>query len=125
MSPKICWRDCPVEKIFLDYTACDSYRKHDYLSKYALDYLKQQLSTGLEYELLGFRNSWVINFKKRVGQSASVVVDMKLSKDIISGDKLKLKAFLEATNLFDTDYSEQSDIPMPGRWLKAGGRLEF
>ena len=125
VSPKKCFRDVPIEKIFIEYTALDSYRKHDYLSKYALDYLKQQLSTGIEYELLGFKNSWVLNFKKRIGQDPYVTADMKLSKDIIRKGKLNFTAFLEATNLFDTDYSEQSDIPMPGRWLKAGAHLEF
>jgi iron complex outermembrane receptor protein len=123
--PKKFLRHSPIEKIFIEYTALDSYRKHDYLSKYALDYLKQQLSTGIEYELLGFKNSWVINFKKRVGQAPYIVADMKLSKDIIRKGKLNFTAFFEATNLFDADYSEQSDIPMPGRWLKAGAHLEF
>ncbi|MCX5686430.1 MAG: TonB-dependent receptor [Candidatus Omnitrophica bacterium] len=125
ISPKTCWRESPVEKIFFEYTACDSYRKHDYLSKYALDYLKQQISFGIEYDIVGFKNSWVLNFKKRVGQAPCIVADFKLSKNIINKGKLNLTAFFEATNLFDTDYSEQSDVSMPGRWFKSGGRIEF
>ncbi|MFH0763563.1 MAG: TonB-dependent receptor [Candidatus Omnitrophota bacterium] len=125
ISPRVLWRECPVEKVYFDYTALDSYRKHDYLSKYALDYLKHHISSGLEFELFGFKNAWVLNFKKRVGDPACVVVDMKLSKDIIRKGRLYFKVFLEATNLFDADYSEQSGIPMPGRWIKSGGRIEF
>ena len=115
-----------IERFFLNYTALDSYRKHDYLSKYALDYLKQQISAGMDYSLFGFKNSWVLNYKKRVGDvSSSVVVDTKLVKGIIKREKLAFEAFLEITNLFDEDYSEQSGIPMPGRWIKSGVRLEF
>ena len=115
-----------AERFFLSYTALDSYRKHDYLSKYALDYLKDQISAGIDYSLFGFKNSWVLNYKKRVGDtSSSVVVDTKLVKGIINKDKLNFEAFLEITNIFDEDYSEQSGISMPGRWVKSGVRLEF
>jgi vitamin B12 transporter len=126
ITPRKIESSFPIDRFFLDYTTIDSYRKHDYLSKYALDYLKQQISAGIDYSLFGFKNSWVLNYKKRVGDmSSSVVVDTKLTKGIIKRDKLALEAFLEITNLFDEDYSEQSGIPMPGRWIKSGVRLEF
>ena len=119
-------RALSLNKIFMNYTVLDLFDKHDYLSKYALDYLKQQISGGIEYSLFGFTNSWVLNYKKRIGDtSSSVVVDMKLTKEIIRKKGLTFEAFIEITNLFDTDYSEQSGIPMPGRWLKSGARLEF
>jgi vitamin B12 transporter len=115
-----------IERFFLNYTCLDSYRKHDYISKYALDYLKQQISSGIEYSLFGFKNSWVLNYKKRVADTrSSFVVDTKLAKGIIRRERLAFEAFLEITNLFDEDYSEQSGIPMPGRWIKSGVRLEF
>lgn len=112
-------------RISLDYTALDQYRKHDYFSKYALDYLKQHISGRLECEILGFKNYWVVNYKKRIGDSGFIVVDTKISKEIVRKGKVALEAFLSASNLFDIDYSEQSDISMPGRWIKSGGRLEF
>lgn len=118
-------KDFPLSKVFISYTGLDEYNKHDYLSKYALDYLKQQITGGIEYTLFGFTNSWVLNYKKRVGQSDSVVVDTKLIKDIIKRKDLTFEAFLEITNLCDADYSEQSGIPMPGRWIKSGVRLQF
>jgi len=115
----------PIKKIFVDHTMLDVYAKHDYFSKYALDYLKQQISGGIEYELFGFRNSWILNFKKRIGNSGYMITDTKLSKDIIRQDKLSFEVFFEISNLFGVDYSEQSNIPMPGRWVKSGGRVEF
>jgi len=126
ITPRKVKNSFPIDRFFLNYTALDLYRKHDYLSKYALDYLKQQISAGIDYSLFGFKNSWVLNYKKRVGDtSTSVVVDTKLIKEIIKKDKLAFEVFLEITNLFDEDYSEQSGIPMPGRWLKSGVRVEF
>lgn len=126
ISPRKIERSFPIERFFLDYTALDLYRKHDYLSKYALDYLKQQISAGIDYSLFGFKNSWVLNYKKRVGPSNTcVVVDTKLIKGIIKKETIVFEVFLEITNLFDEDYSEQSGIPMPGRWIKSGVRIEF
>ena len=126
ITPQNIKKDFPISRLFVDYTGLDEFDKHDYFSKYALDYLKQHITGGIEYKLFGFTNYWVLNYKKRVGSANSaVVVDTKLTKDIIRKKNLVFEAFLEVTNLFDSDYSEQSDIPMPGRWLKSGVRLEF
>lgn len=114
------------EKLFMKYVCVDEYDKHDYLSKYAFSYAKQEILGGVEYSLFGFTNAWVLNYKKRVGSdSAPVVVGAKFTKNVIKKDKLNFEIFLEFTNLFDADYAEQSGIPMPGRWLKSGARLEF
>ncbi len=126
ITPQKLNKKFPISRLAVNYTGLDEYNKHDYLSKYALDYLKQHISGLLEYELLGFKNSWVLNYKKRVGTpDSAVVVDMKLTKNIIRKGSLSFEAFLEITNLCDADYSEQSGIPMPGRELKSGVRLEF
>ena len=126
ITPQKIRKDFPISRLFVNYTGLDEYNKHGYLSKYVLDYLKQQISGGIEYTLFGFKNSWVLNYKKRVGDTnSSVVVDTKITKDIIRKKDLAFEVFLEVTNLFDTSYSEQSGIPMPGRWLKSGVRLEF
>lgn len=117
--------DAALRKLFVDYTAVDTYAKHDYLSKYALDYLKQQLCAGAEGEYLGFRNTWVVNYKKRIGDSGYIVVDTKVSRDIVRAGKVTVNAFFEISNLFDVSYSEQSGVEMPGRWIRSGGRITF
>ena len=121
---KIC-KGIPVKKLSLDYTAIDTYAKHDYLSKYALDYLKQQICGIAQVELFGFRNSWVLNYKKRVGGCEPVIVDMKITKDIVRKGRVVFEAYFEVENLFNTDYTEQSGVRMPGRWIKSGARLAF
>ena len=125
VMPKAIYRSSPINKLFMNYTALDSYRKHDYLSKYALDYLKQQISSGIEYEVYGFKNSWILNYKKRIGDSGFIVVDTKISKNIIRKKGIEFEAYLDISNIFDINYSEQSDIPMPGRWIKSGACLKF
>jgi iron complex outermembrane receptor protein len=114
------------DMLFMKYVCVDQYDKHDYLSKYAFTYAKQEMLGGLQYSFMGFTNAWVLNWKKRVGStSAPVVVGTKFTKNIIRKGGLNLELFLEITNIFDADYTEQSGIPMPGRWLKSGARLEF
>lgn len=125
LAPNKIYKDLPVNKFFASYTTLDTYAKHDYLSKYALDYLKQEMICGFEWDILGFRNSWVLNYKKRVGQAGYVVADMKLVKDIVIKSNLIFQGFFEISNLSDARYSEQPGIQMPGRWIKSGARIEF
>ena len=72
-----------LKRLSFDYTACDVYAKHAYLSKYALDYLKQQICATADCEIFGFGNSWVLNYKKRVGDSGYVVVDTRVTRAIV------------------------------------------
>ena len=121
---KIC-KGIPVKKLYVMNTILDVYAKHDYLSKYALDYLKEELCAGVDFEASGFKNSWILNYKKRIGDSGYIVADTKISKEIIRKGKVSFEAYIEITNIFDISYSEQSDIQMPGRWIKSGARMEF
>lgn len=125
ISPEKIWDGAPVKKLYVMNTMLDIYAKHDYLSKYALDYLKEQLSAGADFEASGFKNSWVLNYKKRINDSGYIVVDIKLSKEIIRKGRVSFEAYIEVSNLFGADYSEQSDVPMPGRWVVSGARLKF
>lgn len=118
-------KDIPLKRLSIDYTTVDTYAKHDYFSKYVLDYLKQQICAIAECELFGFRNAWVLNYKKRVAGSESVVVDMKVSRDIVRKGRAVFNAYFEVTNLFDESYTEQSGVEMPGRWIKSGARVSF
>ena len=115
-----------MRRISADYTVLDSYFKHGYLSKYSSDYLKHHIASRIELELpFHIENSWVLNYKRRKGDSGYIVVDAKFSKKMVRKEGIELEAFIEATNLFDREYSEQSDIPLPGRWIKAGIRVTF
>ena len=113
------------DRFFFNYTCLDVYSKHSYTSKYVLDYLKQQMSAGTFIELSGFKNSWVLNWKKRVGGQSVVIADTKITKNIVNTKGVTFDAFLEISNLFNTPYSEVANVEMPGRWIKSGARLRF
>lgn len=125
IDPRQVTRDVPVEDIFLNYTILDSYNKHDYFSKYALEYLKQHVSAGVEIVILDFSNSWVLNYKKRAGDSGFFVLDTKIAKKVFSKGRASMEIFFQISNVFDVEYSEQSDVNMPGRWIKSGGTIKF
>jgi len=125
LAPVRLFDECTISKTFFSYTALDSYRKHDYLSKYILDYLKHQITCGVDCDILGFRNSWVVNYKKRVGDTGFIVADTKISKYVIKRASLIFDTFMSFTNIFNVNYSEQSGVRMPGREIKAGAKLIF
>ncbi len=115
-----------LKRFSTGYTALDSYFKHDYLSKYVSDYLKHHVIVASDIGLpFGLTSSWVINCKKRKGDSGFIVVDTALSKELSKDEKRRIKIFLDITNLFDVRYSEESNIEMPGIWIKSGARAEF
>ena len=114
-----------LDRFFFSYTCLDVYSKHSYMSKYTLDYLKQHITAGASFELLGFKNYWVVNWKDRVRGQSVVIADMKITKAIFDKKGVKLDAFFEISNLFNTPYSEVQSVEMPGRWIKSGARLEF
>lgn len=113
------------DRFFFSYTCLDVYSKHGYISKYALDYLKQQIFAGVSLEFCGFKNSWVLNWKDRVMGKSVVIADTKITKNIFNKKGVKLDAFFEISNLFDESYTEVANVQMPGRWIKSGARLEF
>ncbi|MFH1189252.1 MAG: TonB-dependent receptor [Candidatus Omnitrophota bacterium] len=125
VMPERLWGETPVKRLSVSNTMIDIAAKHDYFSKYALDYLKEEMSACAEMELAGFKNSWILSYKKRVGDPGYVAVDTKISKEIVKSGKISFEAYVEASNLFDADYSEQSGVPMPGRWVVSGARLKF
>ncbi len=125
IAPEKIYKNSPVTKLYITNTLLDIFAKHDYISKYALDYLKEELSSGVDFNISGYKNSWIINYKKRVGIPEYMTVDTKISKEIVKKGKVSFEAYIEVTNLFGADYTEQSGVPMPGRWIKSGGKVEF
>ena len=101
-----------------DYT----FTKTDNLSKYALDFLTDQLSLSFESGIVGnLRQNVRVRYIKRLSQQeACSVVDAKL---IWKAERLNI--FAQATNIFNTAYAEQNNIPMPTRWLMTGVSYKF
>jgi len=85
--------------------------------KYILDSLRHQLQ-GAIYLDWQQQLSHVIKIRveERMAGETSVIVDTKLTYAINNQCELSI----EGNNLFDEQYIESGDTPMPGRWIMAG-----
>jgi len=107
-----------IGRIAVNYTYLDHDSDTNGLEyKYILDSLRHQLH-GTVYLDWHSRISHVIKarLEERMSGDSSIVVDSKLIYQ--ATDALDLA--LEGNNLFDEEYIESGDTPMPGRWLMLG-----
>lgn len=110
-----------LKKLHLGYTRLDSeYPEDAPASRYALEYLKHQVTVGAE---LGFEKlslSVQYRYNDRINVEDFSIVDARLR---YGGNKFSV--FAEATNLLDEQYLGANLIEMPGRWFRAGIRTKF
>ena len=99
----------------------------DFISKYALDYLKHNFTASISHKLFADINTnWQIIYKDRNGDYLDynegqyqlynyqpyLLTNLKLTKKI-----RKVLFSLDVENLFNIDYRDLSYIKMPGRWI--------
>lgn len=122
LRPKTFGFILPISRYQVSYTFLDSDKKAEaYQSKYVLDYVKHQFSTEIAYDYLpDLEHVWRARTKNRVGYKEYTLVDTKLSYRF-----RQIEAFVEATNLLDTEYQEITGVPMPGRWIQSGLKLNL
>jgi len=103
------------------YTFLDSDRNtENFESKYLLDHLRHQVVVGVEHGLfLGARQTWIGRWEERLDDEGYVLLDTRL--DLRTG---RFVWFLDVKNIFDADYTETGGVPMPGRWVAAGLRID-
>ena len=92
------------------------------LSKYALDFLSAQYIFGVELpKFLSIKNNFKLRVIKRISQSdVYSVLDWKATFE-----KKKFNIFVQVQNVTNTFYTEQSNIPMPGRWFSVGFKIKL
>ena len=91
-------------------------------SRYTLNNLRHQVQGALYVTWFNaveqvIKGRW----QERLLGDSSWVVDTRLSYPMT--DQVELS--IEASNLFDEDYIESGDAPMPGRWIMVGMRMEL
>lgn len=85
-------------------------------SRYVLDHLNHQFIASLTHRIWGnVRHSARLRYLDRMTQADYWVLDSRLYYQTASW-----QAFVEATNLTNTEYTEAGFVQMPGRWLRAG-----
>ncbi len=127
-----------LEKITLSYSANDvSKQSKEYESKYVLDHLKNKV--GVKSSFLFFENfllTFYTTYQDRngtylvydAGSGETNTKEFKpywLSDARLSWTRNYLTLYAEATNLFDVKYIDIGSLTQPGRWLKAGIKINF
>ena len=102
-------------------------KSEGYVSKYALDYMRNKLSSTVTIAFLrNFRLSATGTLYDRTGSYVDVTgstLDYQpyfLLDSRLSWKKSKLEIYAEATNLTGTAYFDYGGLPMPGLWVNAG-----
>ncbi|GJM62911.1 TonB-dependent receptor [Persicobacter diffluens] len=131
-------KSMPIRKISLSYSYLDA-RQNDNpaeISKYALSNLKHKLSMGIDHNI--YKNiyaNWQIRYQDRA-YSTWELGDGNVSTENpfepfwlvdarIYYQKKAYMVYVEASNLFDRDYIDFVAVEQPGRWVKAGVRINL
>jgi vitamin B12 transporter len=100
----------------------NEFRQVEKFSRYALDFLTDQFNVGLEGKFgKGFSASLRTRVCKRYNQPQEYIV----TDGRIGWQRKAWTVFSQANNIFDTDYTEQNNIPMPRRWFTMGMNFRF
>ena len=114
-----------LKKIEIKYGYTEDFKKINVTSKYVLNYLMHNFNVECEYEtLFGVMEVWELSLKKRAGDSHYILLNTEFYKDL-DINKFRGRIYLRAENIFDTDYTENGSVPMPGIWITAGLKIEF
>ena len=120
----------PFKYINISYSYTDKEKQSnvDYISNYALDYLKHKLIFATEHRIYkDISASWRFNFQDRAGTYTDFILDKEveykpfcLVDTRIFWKRKYLNIYLEASNLLDVKYYDIGNIEMPGTWICGG-----
>jgi len=107
-----------IHYILLSYTYLDSHMDwgHIYKTIYSLAYARHQISTTIS-GIFPLSITGTVNavHKIKLDGKSHTLVDAKISRSFSP-----VTVFLQGTNLLNQTYEEIVDVPLPGRWLRAG-----
>ena len=105
----------------------------DYESLYVLDYLKHSISFQLNHKIYNkFGASWYVIYNNREGFYQDLTTNTKknykaytLVDAQIYWKNSRIKIYINATNVFDSKYVSLAYVPMPGRWINGGIKVNL
>jgi vitamin B12 transporter len=111
-----------IKQIKIDYTYLNSDKADlDVNSRYVLEHLEHDLTIKLYHDLpLGISQSWAFNYEDRLTLEDHLTMDTKLTR--IFSD---FSVFVKASNLLNNSYEEIPGVPLPGRWIIGGVKLNI
>ena len=116
------YKKIPIPVINFGYTFINLNREEDSLqSKYLLGYPEHKFTLSVDYDLIRNLNQvWKARYEVLPDSERYLILDTGISFELN-----KAEFFADVTNLLDTEYTQAGWIPMPGRWVKAGIRVEI
>ncbi|HTZ10901.1 MAG TPA: TonB-dependent receptor [Candidatus Margulisiibacteriota bacterium] len=95
-----------------------------FLSKYALDILRDHLVMDIDSSFWGNKLSWELSYNQRHYGETYFVGNLCISRKVIRRS-FSFEPFLRIDNFSNTEYSEVGGVLQPGRWVKSGLRFEW
>ena len=89
-------------------------------SKYGLENLKHQATAKLLVAYQNVQFTATERFQERLTKKSYFLTDARLAYNL-----QRYKLFIDASNLFNTEYIEIATAPMPGRWYNLGVKVEL
>lgn len=124
----------PFTRLSASYQLMNTDKKADgFDSKYALDYLKHQLTGRVQHRVLkNVDASWTLLVKDRAGSyadfSTGAPADYKpyvVVSSRVSWNLKRTQLYADANNLFNVKYVDFGGLPMPGFHLSAGVKWQL
>jgi len=84
-------------------------------SKYQLASLKHQVTNTIDIKYLNFSLLVATRYNQRIAGKSYWINDFRISRSI-----QKFTIYVDAQNIFDTQYFEIGAIPLPSRWVSLG-----
>ncbi len=125
----------PVREVRTGYSYIDiSKQSEQYISAYVLDHLKHKFVAGITVSV--YRSAEIVLmalFQDRAGTYTSFESGTEIPYDPFiladSGISFLITGSMTGTvsvnNLFNTGYTDIGNVPVPGRWIKAGINVGF
>jgi vitamin B12 transporter len=116
------YKKIPIPSINLGYTLLNLSREENSLqSKYLLGNPEHKFTLSADYDLSSsLKQVWKGRYEILSDSEKHLILDTSISLEIKNAE-----IFIDITNLLNTDYTQAEWIPMPGRWAKAGIRVEI
>jgi iron complex outermembrane receptor protein len=115
------YKNFPIPHINLGYTFLNLDKDESSLQlKYLLNYPEHKFTLSTDYDLSShLKQIWNGRYEILPNSEKSLILDTSVSLEIKNTE-----FFIDITNLLDAEYTE-GWIPMPGRWAKAGIRVDI
>ncbi len=135
LTEKIFYKGFPVNYFNMTYSYLTTKKySGDYVSLYALDYLKHKFTLCLNHKIIkNLSANWAYSYYNRTGINPDFPNNEYKPYSLLNGrinwkledGSWRMDIYLEAANVLNKSYVDIGNIEMPGRWVKSGVVVRF